>query len=43
MKDHMKYAEGMEVLDSDVDKLVLEAAAAYDSDSYTASDVRRAI
>ena len=43
MKDHMKYEEGMEVLDSDVDKLVLEAAAAYDSDSYTASDVRRAI
>lgn len=41
--DHMTYLEGMEVLDSDIDKRVIEAAKAYDSDKYTAKDVRRAL
>lgn len=41
--DHMTYLEGMEVLDSDVEKTVVEAMNAYDYDSYTAADVRRAI
>ena len=41
--DHMTYLEGMEVLDSDIDKRVIEAAEAYDSDKYTAKDVRRAL
>ena len=41
--DHMKYLEGMEVLDSEIDRLVLEAAAAYDPSRYTAADVQRAI
>ena len=39
----MTYLEGMEVLDSDIDKRVIEAAKAYDSDKYTAKDVRRAL
>ena len=39
----MTYLEGMEVLDSDVEKTVVEAMNAYDYDSYTAADVRRAI
>ena len=41
--DHMTYLEGMEVLDSDVEKTVVDAMNAYDYDSYTAADVRRAI
>ena len=41
--DHMTYLEGMEVLDSDIDKRVIEAVKAYDSDKYTAKDVRRAL
>ena len=41
--DHMTYLEGMEVLDSDVEKTVVEAMNAYDYDSYTAADVGRAI
>ena len=41
--DHMTYLEGMEVLDSDIDKRVIEAAKAYNSDKYTAKDVRRAL
>lgn len=41
--DHMTYLEGMEILDSDVDKQVLEAVAAYDYDSCTEADVRAAI
>ena len=41
--DHMTYLEGMEVLDSDVEKTVVEAMNAYDYDSYTDADVRRAI
>lgn len=41
--DHMTYLEGMEVLDSDIDKRVIEVAKAYDSDKYTAKDVRRAL
>ncbi|MGN1206460.1 MAG: 2-iminoacetate synthase ThiH [Eubacterium sp.] len=39
----MTYLEGMEVLDSDIDKRVIEAAKAYDSDKYTEKDVRRAL
>ena len=41
--DHMTYLEGMEVLQSDVDRKVLEALEAYDYNRYTASDVTRAI
>ncbi len=41
--DHMTYLEGMEVLDSDVDAGVASAMEAYDYDSYTQADVRRAI
>ena len=41
--DHMTYLEGMEVLDTDIDKRVIEAAKEYDSDKYTAKDVRRAL
>ena len=41
--DHMNYLEGMEVLESDVDRQVVEAMERYDYDRYTAEDVRRAI
>ena len=41
--DHMKYLEGMEVLDSTVDQQVVEAMEAYDYDKYTAADVRNAL
>lgn len=41
--DHMTYLEGMEVLNSNVDELVLEAASQYNYDTYTAKDVKRAI
>lgn len=40
---HMKYLDGMEVLDSEIDKLVIQAAGEYDAERYTASDVERAI
>ena len=39
--DHMTYLEGMEVLDSDIDKTVVEAMEAYDYNKYTEADVRR--
>lgn len=41
--DHMTYLEGMEILDSDVDKRVVEAMEAYDYNRYTAEDVKQAI
>ena len=41
--DHMAYLDDMEVLESDIDKRVLEAMASYDYDKYTESDVRCAI
>lgn len=41
--DHMTYMDDMEVLDSDIDKRVLQAAKEYDYEKYTATDVRRAI
>lgn len=41
--DHMTYLEGMEVLDSDIGRLVNEAVSAYDYHNYTEGDVRRAI
>lgn len=41
--DHMTYLDDMEILESDIDKMVLEAMASYDYDKYTESDVRCAI
>lgn len=41
--DHMTYLDDMEILESDIDKRVLEAMASYDYDKYTESDVRSAI
>ena len=41
--DHMTYLPDMEVLESDVDKKVIEAMNAYDYSIYTESDVRRAL
>ena len=41
--DHMKYMEGMEVIDSDIKDRVLQAMEAYDYDAYTAADVERAL
>lgn len=41
--DHMTYLEGMEVIDSDFDKRIMEAVEAYDYDKYTEADVRRAL
>lgn len=41
--DHMTYLEGMEVLDSDIDKQVMDAMDRYDYNTYTAADVMRAI
>ncbi len=41
--DHMTYLPGMEILDSDIDGKILRRMRAYDSDSYTEDDVRRAI
>ncbi len=37
--DHMKYMEGMEVLDSDVMERVISSMEAYDYGAYTAADV----
>lgn len=41
--DHMKYMEGMEVLDSGIDQLVIAAAENYDDRKYHEEDVRRAL
>lgn len=41
--DHMTYLPGMEALGSDITKQVVEVMQAYDYDSYTAEDVRRAL
>lgn len=41
--DHMKYMEGMEVLDSDLDLQVVEAMEQYHYDGYSAADVRRVL
>lgn len=41
--DHMKYLEGMEVLDSDLDRRVTEAMERYDYNCCTKADVRRAL
>ena len=41
--NHMEYMEGMEQIDSDIMGKVLDAMNSYDYDSYTASDVRRAL
>jgi 2-iminoacetate synthase len=41
--DHMTYLPGMEILDSDIDKQVVEAMNLYDYDRYTAADVKQAI
>ena len=35
MIDHMTYLEGMEVLDSEIDQLVIKAAEAFDCKCYT--------
>lgn len=41
--DHMKYMDGMEVLDSNMLDEVISAMDAYDYEKYTAADVRRAL
>ena len=41
--NHMEYMPDMEVLDSDVKDLVLQAMADYDYNTYTAADVQRAL
>ena len=41
--NHMEYMSDMEVLDSDIDKQVIEAMNNYDYDKYTAKDVENAI
>ncbi len=41
--DHMKYQEGMEVLDSDLDRRVIEAMERYDYNRCMEADVRRAL
>lgn len=41
--DHMTYLDDMEILESDIDKRVLEAMVSYDYDKYTELDVRSAI
>lgn len=41
--DHMTYLENMEVLDSTIDKQVVEAMNAYHYNKYTEADVRRAL
>ena len=41
--DHMTYLPGMEQIDSDVMDRVVSAAKAYDYNSYTEADVRRAL
>lgn len=41
--DHMKYLPDMEVLDSNIDKLVVDAMNGYDYEAYTEADVKRAL
>lgn len=41
--DHMKYMDGMERIKSDICGMVISEMESYDYDSYTASDVRRAL
>lgn len=41
--DHMKYMEGMEVLESEIQSQVIEAMNTYDYEKYTAQDVIRAL
>lgn len=43
MIDHMTYLEGMEVLDSEIDQLVIKAAEAFDCKCYTVADVKNAL
>ena len=37
--DHMKYMDGMQVIESDIKDKVLKAMGEYDYNSYTAADV----
>lgn len=41
--DHMKYLPDMEVLDSDIEKRVIDGMNNYDYDKYTAKDVKAAL
>ena len=41
--DHMAYLDGMEILDSEIDKLVIKAAEAFECGRYTAADVKNAL
>jgi 2-iminoacetate synthase len=41
--DHMKYMEGMEILDSNIMEQVISKMDAYDYNSYTESDVKKAL
>ena len=41
--DHMKYMDGMEVIQSDVRKNVMDEVDGYDYDKYTAADVEAAL
>ena len=41
--DHMKYMDGMQVIESDIKDKVLKAMDEYDYDLYTANDVERAL
>ena len=41
--NHMEYLPGMEIIDSDVKDIVLEAVREYDYNSYTARDVELAL
>jgi len=41
--NHMEYMEGMEVIDSDIKDIVVEAMNSYDYSKYTARDVRMAL
>lgn len=41
--DHMKYLEGMENIGSEIQDMVIAAMNAYDPDSFTAADVKKAL
>ena len=41
--NHMEYLPGMDVIDSDVRKNVMEHFNSYDYSKYTAADVRKAL
>ncbi len=41
--NHMEYMEGMEVIESDICKKVIDAMNSYDYSKYTARDVQRAL